>query len=127
MPEGFTTAELQAAINILPVEGLESVAQTLSQALTGSEEQRESYWQNRIAPFWKKMWPKDRRRTPPRISDLLVQLILQTGDAFPSAFELLRNWLMPVEFHHYPLHLMEGANLCHRFPDESTQVAEPDT
>lgn len=123
MAEGFDKAELQAAFDVLPNDGLESVVQALSRALAGAgEQQREAYWLNRIRPFWKSMWPQSQDRITTRISERLVQLILASGCEFPSAFRMVKSWLRPAEFLFYPIHLLEKYGVCKLFPNESLEL-----
>ena len=56
--DGYTTQDFQTAFETLPQEGLEEVARVLSHALDSAGEQREDYWNNRIQPFWKDIWPQ---------------------------------------------------------------------
>ncbi|MEA5105644.1 anti-phage defense-associated sirtuin Dsr1 [Pantoea sp. S18] len=122
MAKDFTDAELRDAFNALSNEELETVLQALTQALDAAGEQREAYWRNRIEPFWNNLWPKSKDRITPRISELLVQMILSAGDAFPSGYRLVKGWVRPVEFLHYLLNEMERSGVCSAFPQESLDL-----
>ncbi|WP_182057617.1 anti-phage defense-associated sirtuin Dsr1 [Pantoea sp. ME81] len=132
MAEAFSEEELRNAFHNLPDEGLLSVAQALGKALSGAGEgQQEAYWINRIEPFWRKMWPQNQDRRSSGISDRLVQLVLASGQQFPAAFHMVKNWLQPAEFLFYLVPLLEKSGLCHAYPSESLEllallVAEPD-
>lgn len=119
--EGFTAAEFQSAIGHLPSEGLVSVVQTLKQALDGAAGQRESYWENRILPFWHDIWPKSRNRSSPKISDLLAQLIITSETSFPKALKMVQDWLGQIDNLYYVLHLLEGTSLCTQFPQQAIE------
>lgn len=122
MTEGFTDSELSSAFNSLSNEGLETVLQALTQALMGAGEQREEYWTNRIAPFWITFWPKSTNRITPRISELLVQLILSAGTEFPAAWKLVKAWIHPVEHLHYPLYMLVKSDICSTNPEEALDL-----
>ncbi|KLQ93029.1 anti-phage defense-associated sirtuin Dsr1 [Enterobacter kobei] len=124
MAEDFTENELSNAFNNLTNEGLETVLQTLTQALTSSGEQLEAYWVNRIVPFWITLWPKSTNRITPRISELLVQLILSAGAEFPAAWKLVKGWIQPVEHLHYPLYLLAKSNKCSTNPEEALELLD---
>ncbi|QZA80172.1 anti-phage defense-associated sirtuin Dsr1 [Deefgea piscis] len=117
-PSGFTSEEFRAAIKSLPPEGLEACVQALLQALGGASEQREEYWKNRILPYWQNVWPKSKEFVTPRISELLIRLIVAAGDEFPSAFETLKDWLGPVEYPSYIIRTLFESSLCKQFPEE---------
>ena len=91
--EGYSNEELQQAIANLPLIGLESVARTLLEMLRSSD-QREAYWRNRIAPFWKEIWPKNKRLMSPTIREYLALLAIEAGNEFPQALELMEDWLL---------------------------------
>lgn len=90
--EGYSNKELQQAIANLPLIGLESVARTLLEMLRSSD-QREAYWHNRIAPFWKEIWPKNKKFMSPTIRKYLALLAIEAGDELPQALELMEDWL----------------------------------
>lgn len=122
MAESFTDIELRESFNTLTNEELETVLQALTQALEAAGDQREAYWTNRITPFWNSLWPKSIERITPRISELLVQLILSAGDAFPAGYKLVSAWIRPVEFLHYLLHLFLNSSMCNKYPKESLGI-----
>lgn len=114
----FTTAEIGTAIVSLPEEGLSEVAQTLVQALEGAGEKRAAYWENRVVPFWKQAWPKSRDLASSRISESLARLSIAADDAFPQAFQLVRDWITDIEHPYYVIHKLDEAGLSTRFPRE---------
>ncbi|MFV9671527.1 anti-phage defense-associated sirtuin Dsr1 [Pantoea sp. KXB25] len=122
MSESFTDFEFREAFNTLTNEDLETVLQALTQALEAAGDQREAYWANRITPFWNNLWPKSTERITPRISELLVQLILSAGDAFPAGYKLVRAWIIPVEFLHHLIHLLSNSGMCKKYPKESLDI-----
>ena len=122
MSESFTDVEFREAFNALTNEELETVLQALTQALEAAGDQREAYWTNRITPFWNSLWPKSNERITPRISELLVQLILSAGDAFPAGYKLVSAWIIPVEFLHYLIHLLLNSGMCKKYSKESLDI-----
>lgn len=122
MSESFTDVEFREAFNTLTNEELETVLQALTQALEAAGNQREAYWTNRITPFWNSLWPKSNERITPRISELLVQLILSAGDAFPAGYKLVSAWIIPVEFLHYLIHLLLNSGMCKKYSKESLDI-----
>lgn len=115
----FTTAELAAAIRLLPPDGLHDAAQTLVRALEGAGDQRADYWTNRVAPYLQAIWPKTRDNISPDIAKSLGRLCVAAQDAFPEALALLRAWLQPIEHPDYIVHLLHESGLCSRFPADA--------
>ncbi|MGN7937302.1 anti-phage defense-associated sirtuin Dsr1 [Pseudomonas sp. 22447] len=114
--ESYSVDELRTALHALPTEGLDEAAQALSQALEGAADQREEYWENRILPFWKEIWPKDRDRKTVRISESLARLTLAAGERFPSAVDAVADWLCPVEHPYFIVSTLKKSTFCKRFP-----------
>ena len=120
--DGFTSEDFQAAIGALPQEGLEEVAQALSQALEGAGEKREDYWKNRIKPFWQRSSPKSRHLASNSIAESLARMCIAAGDEFPSALAAVVDWLLPVEHPHYIVDRLHESGLCARFPDVALRL-----
>jgi len=116
----FTTKELAEVTNTLPTEGLQSAVQAVTRALVGADEQRGKYWSNRVLPYFKSVWPKNRDvMMIPKISELLGGLCVAAREAFPEALEELRYWLQPVEHPFYLVRLLNKAKLCNQFPSDA--------
>ncbi|HDL7646326.1 TPA: SIR2 family protein [Yersinia enterocolitica] len=117
--EGYTVEEFRAAIRALPQEGLEDSARALSQALEGAGDQREDYWENRIKPFWQKIWPKSRDLATPQIAESLTRLVISAQGKFPAALTKVQNWLQPIKHPYYIVHKLHKSGLCSQFPAEA--------
>jgi hypothetical protein len=117
--DGYTVDEFQSAFSALPKEGLEESAQTLSQALAGAADQREDYWINRAHPFWQQIWPKSRDLPTPRIAESLARMVIAARGEFPAALSATRDWLLPIEYPDYVVHMLSESDLCIRFPADA--------
>jgi len=122
--EGYTLEEFRSAFGTLPQEGLEEAAQALSQALEGASDQRESYWKNRVWPFWQHVWPKSRDRATPGIAESLVRLAIAARSEFPEALTAVQGWLQPIEHPHYVVHLLHESGLCKKFAAEALSLLD---
>lgn len=114
--DGYSVEELRVALLALPAEGLDEAAQALFQALEGAADQREEYWEHRILPFWRGIWPKDRGRRNARIAESLARLALAAGDKFPYAVQTVGDWLCPLEHPYFVVVALEEEAFCERFP-----------
>jgi hypothetical protein len=53
-------------------------------------------WRERVIPFLKNVWPKQRALRTPRISARLADFALTNGDLMPAIVEVILPWLVPV-------------------------------
>ena len=116
---GYVPNDFQSAIRALPIEGLEEVAQALSQALEGAGEQREDYWKNRVQPFWQQVWPKSGDLVTNSIAESLARLSIAARGEFPIALSAVIDWLRPIEYPDYLIHLLHESSLAARFPEDA--------
>ncbi len=122
--DGYTPEDFQSAIGALPQEGLQEVAQALSQAIEGAGEQREDYWKNRAQPFWQRVWPKSRNLASNSIAESLARLCIAAGSDFPSALAAIVDWLRPIEHPDYVVHQLHEVGQCTRFPEASLRLLD---
>jgi hypothetical protein len=120
--EGYNIDELRSAIGALPQDGLEESAQALSQALEGTGDQRESYWGNRVQPFWQQIWPKSRALATPRIAECLARLTIAARGEFPAALAAVQDWLQPLEHPHSIVRLLHESGLCYRYSMDALRL-----
>ncbi|MCY4046737.1 MAG: SIR2 family protein [Candidatus Dadabacteria bacterium] len=117
----FTQTELKRATDALSTDGLCEVAQALVIELESASEQRTNYWTNRVVPYLKSIWPKDKDKITPDISTSLGSLCVSASEKFPDALDLLRHWLQPSEGHSFLVHKLCDSDLCKEFPEESLE------
>lgn len=120
----LTDEELKYIYNILPVEALAQIIEILGYYLPEESEELNNFWQNRLQPFFIKIWPKSKDKFTDRVPDALVSLCNQSKEAFPIVMETLGDWLKPldVQFLMMPLHSMKHYQLCQKFPNESLEL-----
>lgn len=115
----FTIEELADATRCLPIGGIEKAVQTLIRALEGAQDLRGEYWRNRILPYLQKIWPQDRDRITPAISESFAQLCVEAGEVFPEALQELQHWIHPLQHPGYIFVLIHGKNFCKQFPEDT--------
>ncbi|ROM72141.1 hypothetical protein BK653_09750 [Pseudomonas brassicacearum] len=120
--EGYSSEEFRLAFATFPLKALQESAQSLSQALEGAGEQRVEYWQNRILPFWKHIWPKSQDLVTPTIAESLIRMSIAAGSEFPAALDTVYDWLVPTEHMHYAIHELRQSGLCTTFPVEALRL-----
>ena len=115
----FTNEELATATATLPTAGLPTVARTLEDMLGSAEDQRSEYWNNRVKPYLRSIWPQNVNRITPEVSKSLVLVCIAAGNEFPDALKELVDWLIPET---HPLHAIKNLhqqNLCKEFPSDA--------
>ncbi len=113
----FSVQELAQATHALPTEGLESTALAVARALEGSGEQRHEYWDNRVRPYLKSIWPKSPDLISPLIAESLARLCVAAGEDFPAALAELKNWLVLIDHPDYVIHILSQSLLPKQFPE----------
>lgn len=120
--EKFSVRELSHVFQNLPPEGLDIAAATLARAQESAGEQREVYWDNRIVPFWKSIWPKSREVVSRNISKELARLSIASGSRFPDAISLMLPWLKPSQNPITIVHKLCNLKHCTNFPEEALNL-----
>ena len=112
----FTEEELFAATATLPLAGLPIVARTLERMLVSAEGRRSEYWNNRVKPYLKGIWPQYKNRKTAEVSRGLARVCIATGNEFPDALNELGVWLMPETHPTHAIRNLRQENLCEKFP-----------
>ena len=119
-PRGlFSNIELAKVTQSLPVKGLIECARSLCQLLEGAGDQRSEYWENRVEPYFRSIWPKLRQFTDQekdQLSDILSRLCIEAKADFPRAFKMLHAWLRPVKHPFYILQQVLEARIAETHP-----------
>ncbi len=122
IPEGYTAEDFRFAFEKLPLDALGEAARTLVQALEGSDEKQEEYWNNRILPFWNYVWPKSRDRMTDDIAESLARLSIAAGKNFPAALRTVKDWLQPIEYTDLIVDSMQKSDVCRHFPTDALRL-----
>ena len=90
-------------------------------ALEGAGDQRADYWINKVTPYLRKIWPRDKKHKTPAIAECFGRLCVASGKAFPEAFDMLEDWLQPLPYmdRDFLIPQLRIANLCQQFPEPS--------
>lgn len=120
----FTHEELENAIAQFRQVDLEHVTESIARAIESAGDQRENYWANRVEPFWRTLWPKDRDLLSDGLSSDVARIVIAAWEKFPEALGTLGAWLQPIEHPHYVFHLLVQSDLGKRFPRESLDLID---
>lgn len=106
----------------LPTAGLESATLTLVRVLEAQGESAGKFWQDKILPFWRKVWPKSDNKKSEKISESLVRLAAASKGKYRDAVNEIINWIIPIDFPYLAISAIDEANLFERFPEDSLKL-----
>jgi hypothetical protein len=89
----FSIPDLRAVLRELPHEGLVSALSVIKQDLADANDSTSEYWENRVVPFFKNIWPKDKQQLTPEVAEQMAGVCIEAGENFANAFKLLGQWL----------------------------------
>jgi hypothetical protein len=84
-----------------------------------------SHWHERIIPFLRSVWPKQRTLRTPTVSSRLADLALASGELTPEVVQLILPRLVPVprlSLHMLPLNLANEKHPARIFPRETLDL-----
>lgn len=119
--ETYTYAEFRGVFSELPQEALDQAAEIMAQAMEGAGDQKESYWKNRLAPFWTNVWPKSAKLASKNIAAAFARLCVIAGPMFKEVFEAIQGWLQPLSHPFRIFTVLRDSGLCQRHPREALQ------
>ena len=112
----FSVHELRGATQMLPPDGLVSAVEILLDSIKGAGSDSIKYWEEKLVPYFNTIWPKSNTIIHSNLSDKLGQLCIEIEDRFNEAFEVIQQWLGPVEHPFYLVDLISEKQLCAQFP-----------
>lgn len=119
----FTTSDLIEATHALPPEGLCDAVYVLISNLEGAGDRRTEFWENRITPYLRKIWPKTKDKLSPSVSKSLAYLCLASRNKFPEALALLGDWLEKADRPEDLIMRLRDTDpdLCREFPEAALE------
>jgi len=121
----FSARKLRYIIrHVLSNDGRHAVADALVFMLETGGDQSADRWRNHISPLIDSAWPKTREYGSPYIAECFASLCVSSGEAFPDAFDLLRDWLEPLEVSSSQVYALREAGLCRQFPQPSLEFLD---
>lgn len=118
----FSEHEIRRAFEQLPGEALVRAARILAQNLEAAGARRADYWENRVKPFWQKYWPKWSDRVSPPLAEQLALMAIAAGPNFPSALDMVEDWLVPPELPYGVVRALRDSGLCKEHPEPAVRL-----
>lgn len=107
IPEELTRDEVRSVMRRLSEDSLSVALRSLRDRLTGTPSERAQTWNDKIAPWLERYWPRDGSRNSTATSEAMIHLVIGSGDAFRKAVACCTPFLKPVESHHWDLVYLE--------------------
>ena len=99
----ITPTEARSALRAAGVRALSSVGDRLAVEMeTAKPEEKIAHWQNVVGPVFESIWPLDAELQSPSSAFKLVQILRESGDAFPKAAEVIVPFIRPEDPHQHP-------------------------
>jgi hypothetical protein len=94
----ITSTEARAALRRAGVKALSSVAHRLAvEMMGGTLEQKAARWRTIVGPVFQAAWPLDIELQTSATTFKLVQILRETGNAFPEAADVIIPFIRPDE------------------------------
>ena len=123
--DDFPSDDFATIFSTVPVEALPAALHCLENSSEQMEEGlRAAYIHDRVIPFFRDCWPKDRRYMTPEISKGLASLCIVSPSAFPAIWEVCRHSIGPVSLLNPLLCRLQKSGICRSSPREALDFIE---
>lgn len=114
-------AKLKDAILKLPIDGIANIARDLGRAFNSVDEQRCEYWNNRIKPFIRNIFPNTIKYKTEEVLQYMTKLCIDAGDCFEMVVDDLNSqgWLDKLQYADGHLRSLLYGGSCKTYPDHS--------
>ena len=96
-PNELTNEEVHGVMDGMSEEALKTVLASLRDRLKGEPAERAEIWNERVQPWVQAFWPEPPVRNTAAVSKVMVELLAESGDAFPEATSWSLGYLQPME------------------------------
>jgi len=122
---GYTIGDLKRAFKLLPVDGIEFAAKSLYRILNNSNNESadvSTYWENKIRPFWKNVWPKSKNLISEKASESLALFCVASMNKFHDALDYTQSWIKRIKHPVVVVEKLSKSGLCKKFPEDSLKL-----
>ncbi len=110
---------LREASQAIRIGALTALAKWIRDDQTGAE----SAWCLTVAPFFERVWPKEREFRDASLTPHLIDLAVGAGNEFPRALELLQSYIVPYDRGGYgSLHSIASSEAPEKFPRQTLDL-----
>ncbi len=119
---GLSAEDVSQLLRCAPQAIRSGALGVLSQWLRRYEAGVETGWDEMVAPFFESIWPKESEFRDASHTLHLIDLVVGSGDEFPSALDMLRPYISPYDQGHGSLHSIDSSDAPQRFPQETLDL-----
>jgi hypothetical protein len=110
-PETFSSGEIKNVLRAIGSKGRAAVADAIKDRLSEAEKDSGSFWQNRVEPWLKSVWPKDRTAIDSETSKSLALAAIAAGSSFERAVITVEKLLTRVDDFSFVVHMIESTRV----------------
>ena len=120
-PHELAEDKIRGVVYSMAEDGLTTVLTHLRGRLRGEPAERRRIWREKAGPWLEHYWPRPAGRNTAATSKAMLDMLSETGDAFPEATEWALEHLRPIELGLYRLQ-RSGHTQAH--PNETFRVLQ---
>ena len=98
-PNELTAEEIRGVVGRMSEEDLKTVLGSLKRRLSGEPAERAKTWGDKVYPWLSDYWPREANRNTAAISQAMLDMVVECGEAFQDAAEWSLEFLRPLEGH----------------------------
>ena len=98
-PNSLTAQETRRVVESMSEEALRTTLTSIGNRLTGDGDERARIWREKAQPWLREYWPRAAAKNSSGTSLAMLELIVESGDAFPDAVDWSLPYLRPLEGH----------------------------
>ena len=121
-PNELRDEEIRNVVESLSEESLKTVLDSLTRRLKGDARERAVAWEDKVGPWLQKYWPKVATHSTTGMSETMLAMLVECGDAFPDAVTWSLPYLKPIEG--YGLHDLKESDHIGRHREVTLQILE---
>lgn len=115
---GISEADVSRALRLAPVRIRTGALDVLVGWMHQDEVGAEGAWEKMVAPFFDRVWPKERRFVDDALNRGLMSLAVGAGKCFPAALAKLRPYFSPFVGERGGIHPLAQSEVPELFPDQ---------
>jgi hypothetical protein len=115
---GISEADVSRALRLAPVRIRTGALDVLVGWMHQDEAGAEGAWEKMVAPFFDRVWPKERRFVDDALNRGLMSLAVGAGKCFPAALAKLRPYFRPFVGERGGIHPLAQSEVPELFPDQ---------
>jgi len=124
-PDGLTKGEMRSALRAMSDDSRNRFIFWLGRV----GQQNSDGWIEQVIPFVNECWPRERRYRTAASMRAWIGLLDDTGDSFPSVYEEVKRFLVPLEMHDHPFYrftreISGDTSIAAKFPEAALDLID---